>query len=77
MDPYRFFCDHYCSSHKMGCSPNYGPLFVIGSITVPNIQGYQNGTLILGTTQILTKRYYLVAISYSIPPSVWTSRREA
>ena len=34
----------------MGCSPNYGPLLGIDSITAPNIYGCQNGTLILGTT---------------------------
>ena len=28
------------------CSPNYGPLLVIDYITAPNIQGYQNWTLI-------------------------------
>ena len=36
-------------NHK-GCSQNYGPFFVLDYIMAPIIQGYQNGTLILGTT---------------------------
>ena len=36
----------------MGCSRNVGLLLVIDDITAPNIWGYQNGTLILGTTHI-------------------------
>ena len=46
----------------MGCSQNYGPLFVIviDCTTAPNIQGYQNGTLILGTTQIRRERIVYV-----------------
>ena len=34
----------------MGCSQNYGPLWVIDYITAPNIYRYYNGTLVLGTT---------------------------
>ena len=37
---------------RMGSSQNYGPLLVIGSITAPYIEGYQNGTLILGITHV-------------------------
>ena len=33
----------------MGCSQNVEPVLVIDYITEPNISGYQNGTLILGT----------------------------
>ena len=33
-------------------SQNYGSLLAIGYITTYNVQGYQNGTLILGTTRM-------------------------
>ena len=36
-------------------SQNYRPLLVIGYITAPNIAGYQNRTLMLGTTHINTE----------------------
>ena len=36
----------------MGRSQNYGPLLVVDYITAPNIQGYQNGILILRTTHV-------------------------
>ena len=36
----------------MGCSQNHGPLLGIDYITAPNIQGYQNGTRILGTPRM-------------------------
>ena len=36
----------------MGCSQNYGPLWVIGYITAPNIEWCQNGTLFSGTTHL-------------------------
>ena len=39
-------------NYHMGRSQNYGPLVVMSYIAVPDIQGYQNGTLILGTTHI-------------------------
>ena len=42
---------NHCHSH-MGGSQNYGPLLGRHYITAPNIQGYQNGTLILGTPRI-------------------------
>ena len=39
----------------MSCSENYGHLFVIHYITAPTTQGYQNGTLILGTSPLNPK----------------------
>ena len=36
----------------MGYSQNNGPRLVIDCATAPNIQGYQNGTLIWGTTLV-------------------------
>ena len=36
----------------MGCPQNYEPLLVIEYISAPNILGYQNGTVILGTLHI-------------------------
>ena len=39
---------NHCHSH-MGGSQNYGPLLGRHYIAAPYIQGYQNGTLILGT----------------------------
>ena len=36
---------------------NPSPLLVIDYISAPNIQGYQNGTLILGTIHILQSIY--------------------
>ena len=37
----------------LGYSPNYCLLLVMDSITAPTVQGYQNETLILGSTHIL------------------------
>ena len=37
----------------MGNSQNYGPFSAIDFITAPNMKEYQNGTPILGTTQML------------------------
>ena len=37
----------------MGSSQNYGPLSVIGYLTAPNIEGYQNETLVLSTLLVL------------------------
>ena len=36
----------------MGCSQNIGPFLVIDYTTAPNIQGYQNGTLMWGATHV-------------------------
>ena len=44
----------------MGEFQHYGPLLVIDYITAPNVEGYQNGTLILGTTHI--KEFRLVPL---------------
>ena len=38
--------------HQLGCSRNYGPLLVIDYLAAPNILGCQNGSLLLGTTQL-------------------------
>ena len=43
------FCVPETMEH-VGCSRNSGPLMVIDYIRAPNIQGYQNGILTLGTT---------------------------
>ena len=45
-------------SKHMGCSQNYGPfLAVVDYIAAPtNIEGYQNGTLVLGTSHITTTK---------------------
>ena len=40
------------SAMHRGCSENYGPVLVIDYITAPNMLGYQNRILILGTTHI-------------------------
>ena len=37
------------SCRYKGCPQNDGALEVMDSITAPNIQGYQNGTLISGS----------------------------
>ena len=42
----------------MGCCQNYWPLLVIGYFTAPNIYGYQNGNLILGTTHMEIKTLF-------------------
>ena len=45
---------NYCSKGNLvGCLKNDGPLLAIHYITAPNIQGYQNGALILGTTHVV------------------------
>ena len=36
----------------MGCSQNYGPLLVVDYLAAPNAEGYQDGTLSLGTTTL-------------------------
>ena len=37
---------------RMVCSSNYGPLLVMDVITAPHSKGYQNGTLIVATTDM-------------------------
>ena len=39
--------------HHLGDSQNYGPFLATSYITAPDIYGYQNGTLILGTTHLV------------------------
>ena len=51
---------------QMGCSKDYGPLLVIDCITTPIFQGYQNGTLLQGTTQIS-----LAGAWQSFPSALW------
>ena len=47
-----FFLVRLIGCH-LGCFPNDGPCWVVGYKTAPtNIQGYQNGTLLLGTTHV-------------------------
>ena len=45
------------ASHKgtyyMVCSQHHGPLLVVGYITAPNSEVYQNRTLILETTHMI------------------------
>ena len=41
---------------QCGLSSRLGPLLVVDYITAPNVQGYQNGTIILGTAHMRSVR---------------------
>ena len=51
---------------RIGLSHNYGPLLIIDYIMVHSIEGYQNGTQLLGTPHI---GQFLNAIDHKIARS--------
>ena len=55
----------------MGCSQNCGPPLFMCYIPAPNIQGYQNETLILGITHMVDTKQNLPEPKHLIFSELW------